>query len=108
MSTFSPRTLPQQLESLTELTLDLRWTWSNGADALWKMLDQEAWERTKNPWILLQNLSQQRLQQLADDAPFCQELNRLTEERAAYQCQSEISCCIYIGQFVIFSFCLWV
>ncbi|PCJ87417.1 MAG: alpha-glucan phosphorylase [Thiotrichaceae bacterium] len=85
MPTFIPRSLPHGLEALTDLALDLRWTWSHGADVLWKMLDEEGWERTKNPWILLQNLSQQRLQQLADNAPFCQELNRLTEERAAYQ-----------------------
>ena len=85
MSTFSPRTLPQQLESLTELALDLRWTWSHGADALWKRLDQQGWERPKNPWMVLQNVSQQRLQQLADDELFCNELERLTTERAAYQ-----------------------
>ena len=84
MPAFLPRSLPPGLEALTDLALDLRWTWNHGADALWKMIDQEDWERTKNPWTLLQNLSQQRLQQLANDAQFCQELNRLTEERAAY------------------------
>jgi len=85
MPAFSPRPLPEQLKSLTELALDLRWTWSHGADKLWQILDKEAWQRTRNPWTLLQDLSQQRLRELADDPRFCQELKRLTEERAAYR-----------------------
>ena len=68
MPVFQPRPLPKSLETLTELALDLRWTWSHGADALWQMLDQASWERTENPWMLLQNMSLERLQQLADSA----------------------------------------
>jgi len=85
MPVFQSRPLPKGLETLTELALDLRWTWSHGADALWAMLDEEGWERTENPWTLLQNLSHERLQQLADDEQFCQELKRLSAERAAHQ-----------------------
>jgi len=107
MPTFSPRTLPQQLESLTELALDLRWTWSHGADALWKMLDEDAWERTKNPWTLLLHTSQQRLQALSEDTQFCQELKRLSEERAAYQADAgwygEVRESLNIGRVAYFS-----
>ena len=85
MPVFQSRPLPKGLETLTELALDLRWTWSHGADALWAMLDEEGWERTENPWTLLQNLPHERLQQLADDEQFCQELKRLSAERAAHQ-----------------------
>jgi len=85
MPAFPPRPLPAGLEALTELALDLRWTWSHGADKLWQMLDREGWERTENPWTLLQNASRQRLQQLAADSEFSRELKRLSEERAAYQ-----------------------
>ncbi|MBL1321771.1 MAG: alpha-glucan family phosphorylase [Methylophaga sp.] len=84
MSFFFPADLPQNLQTLSDLVLDLRWTWSHKADVLWRMLDEETWERTKNPWTLLQHLSKQRLQQLAEDEEFCQELNRLTEERTSY------------------------
>ncbi len=107
MPAFLPRSLPQGLEGLTDLALDLRWTWSHGADALWKMLDQEGWERTKNPWTLLQNLSSQRLQQLADDAQFCKELKRLTKERAVYQADrgwyGEAKANLNIGRLAYFS-----
>ena len=84
MSAFLPRPLPQGLESLTELALDLRWTWSHSADTLWSMLDETAWERSGNPWILLQDASLQRLQQLARDPTFRRELDRLLEDRKNY------------------------
>ncbi len=107
MPIFQHRSLPQAIDSLTELALDLRWTWSHGADKLWQMLDKEAWERTKNPWTLLQDASSQRLQQLADDAQFCRELERLTAERAAYQTDrgwyGEMQSHLAIGRVAYFS-----
>jgi hypothetical protein len=33
------RALPEDLESIAELALDLRWTWVNSSDRLWKMLE---------------------------------------------------------------------
>ncbi len=87
MPAFLPRSLPKGLASLTDLALDLRWTWSHGADMLWQMLDQEGWERTKNPWTMLQNVSSQRLQQLSEDSRFRKELERLRVERIAYQAE---------------------
>ena len=107
MLTLLPRSLPRGLEALTDLALDLRWTWSHGADNLWNMIDQEDWERTENPWTLLQDVSDQRLQELADDAQFCQELQRLTEERNAYQAAGgwygEAQSNFNIGQVAYFS-----
>ena len=79
-----PRPLPAGLEALTDLALDLRWTWSHAADDLWRMLDKEVWEATENPWVLLQDVSNQRLQQLAEDKQFREELDRLTVERENY------------------------
>ncbi|MFQ5644145.1 MAG: alpha-glucan family phosphorylase [Thiogranum sp.] len=84
MHAFLQRPLPEGLEVLTDLALDMRWTWSHSADNLWRMLDREAWERTANPWVLLRDVSRQRLEQLAVDSAFCKELKRLAEEREAY------------------------
>ncbi len=107
MQAFQPRSLPDALEVLTELALDLRWTWSHGTDKLWRMLDIKAWERTQNPWTLLQNTSHQRLQQLTDDAQFCQELTRLSKERAAYKAEhgwyGEVRARLDIGRVAYFS-----
>ena len=42
------RELPPQLERLTELALDLRWSWSHASDMLWHTIDPELWEATGN------------------------------------------------------------
>jgi starch phosphorylase len=69
---------------LAELALDLRWTWSHEADALWERVDAEAWSRTRNPWIILQDISAERLRALAADGSFVAELERLASTRRAY------------------------
>src|SRR5512143_1457148 len=38
-------------ESLAELALDMRWSWSHAADEVWKQLDPALWEATYNPWV---------------------------------------------------------
>jgi starch phosphorylase len=45
------------IETLTELALDLRWSWYHAADELWRRLDPELWNITHNPWIMLQTAS---------------------------------------------------
>ena len=81
---FSPRELPREISALGDLALDLRWTWSYEADELWKRLDEGAWNRTRNPWILLQDVSEQRLRELAADRAFTDELVRVAEMRQSY------------------------
>ena len=78
------RDLPAGLEALTELALDLRWTWSHEADALWEQIDAEAWNRTRNPWTILQDISHERLRALAADNAFVGEVERLAAARQAY------------------------
>jgi starch phosphorylase len=75
------REVPEALEPLTELALDLRWTWSHGADALWRAVDAEAWELHANPWLILQDVPADRLEALARDSDFVSLLQRVTEER---------------------------
>ena len=79
------RDLPAGLEALTELALDLRWTWSHEADALWQQIDAEAWNRTRNPWTILQDISHERLRALAADNAFVGEVERLAAARQAYR-----------------------
>ncbi len=73
--------LPADLAELADLALDMRWTWSHGADALWRQVNAETWDRTRNPWIILQDVSQPRLEALAADAGFVAELRRLAGQR---------------------------
>ncbi len=81
MAPLAIRTLPRPLEPLGALALDLRWTWSHGADEVWRALDPETWERTQNPWVLLQTLPDARLQELAASDAFREELGRVVAAR---------------------------
>ncbi len=68
------RPLPKGLEGLAELAIDLRWSGSQQTDRLWEMLDPEAWERTTNPYMILQNVSQSRLEEAANNKELKAEL----------------------------------
>jgi len=57
-------------DALTDLALDLRWSFNHSADQLWKQLDPELWELTHNPWVLLQTVSREKLQGVNSDPDF--------------------------------------
>ena len=78
------RPLPSPLSPLTELALDLRWTWSHAADDLWRALDDKLWEATRNPWFVLMEASASRLSELSKDSAFLDHLGRLVKERTSY------------------------
>jgi starch phosphorylase len=81
---FSCRLLPENMEVLADLALDLRWTWNHGGDRLWESLDPQAWESTQNPWWILQSMSQERMEHLAASKKFKDELQQLVETRQDY------------------------
>ncbi len=76
ISHYLPRALPQPLEALASLALDLRWSWHHGADELWQAVDPGMWEATRNPWLILESVSDQRLTTLAGDTQFLQVLQQ--------------------------------
>ena len=52
---------PSVMKALTEIALNLRWSWNHAADELWSQLDPELWDLTQNPWVMLQTVSRERL-----------------------------------------------
>jgi starch phosphorylase len=70
LSTYLLPPLPEGLEGLAELALDLRWSTSHAADAVWERIDPERWALTRNPWLILQTISTDYLKTLAADAGF--------------------------------------
>ncbi|MGE0625738.1 MAG: alpha-glucan family phosphorylase [Pseudomonadales bacterium] len=68
-------------EPLIELALDLRSEWHHGSDFVWRYLDEELWEATRNPWVVLQSVSRQRLESALGDARFSSDVARLLEAR---------------------------
>ncbi len=53
-------------DALTQLALDLHWSWNHSTDEIWKELDPELWELTENPWLVLKSVSQEKLDSLND------------------------------------------
>jgi starch phosphorylase len=84
MSSFSYQALPEGLDQLSELALDLRWTWSHEGDRLWSAIDPEVWDRTQNPWLMLQIVSRVELQRFLRDRVFMGELRYLQQSRKEY------------------------
>ena len=68
-------------DALTDLALDLRWSFNHSADQLWEQLDPELWELTHNPWIMLQTVSRNKLQSVASDPRFQKLLADLHREK---------------------------
>lgn len=70
--------------SLTELALDLRWSWNHSADELWAQLDPELWALTHNPWVVLQTVSRTRLQQVLARPEYRSRVETLLRHRREY------------------------
>ena len=68
-------------DALTDLALDLRWSFNHSADQLWAQLDPELWELTHNPWVLLQTASREKLQSVTSDPRFQRLLADLHREK---------------------------
>jgi starch phosphorylase len=72
---------PKGLEALTELAMDLHWTWNHCSDELWRQLDPALWALTSHPSDVLQKVSRGRLGKALADPDFCRLLDRLVESR---------------------------
>ena len=67
--------------ALSGLALDMRSSWSHGADSLWRQLDSELWELTQNPWVVLQTVSRDKLQRVLADPEFRSKVDALVQSR---------------------------
>lgn len=67
--------------SLAELALDLRWSWNHATDEVWRQLEPELWELTHNPWVVLQTVSRDKVEQVLADPQFCRNLADLVRTR---------------------------
>lgn len=68
-------------DALAELALDMRSSWSHGADDVWRQLDAQLWEMTRNPWAVLQTASRRRIEQLTAKPAFRKKLDVLLKAR---------------------------
>ena len=76
--------IPEGLEGLAEIGLDLRWSWSHSSDLLWEQIDPEIWKLTRNPWLILQSISSKKLKDLAENESFRQQVQNQTARHRQY------------------------
>jgi len=76
--------LPTDVEgfdSLAELALDMRSSWDHATDQVWRQLDPVLWALTQNPWVVLQTVSREKLQQVLAEPAFRTHLDDLVQAR---------------------------
>ncbi len=76
--------LPEPLAPLRELAYNLRWAWNHDAIELFRRLDDDLWEATHNPVIMLGTIDQARLEKAAEDPGFLAHLERVVRDLDAY------------------------
>jgi glycogen phosphorylase len=101
---------PGQLDgfdSLSQLALDIRWSWNHATDGIWRQLDPELWELTHNPWIVLQTVSRKKIRDAFQDPDFRKNvdvlvagLHSLETARSWFQenhAKSQLGCVAYFS-----------
>ncbi|MGB5450681.1 MAG: alpha-glucan family phosphorylase [Sedimenticolaceae bacterium] len=67
--------------ALAELALDMRWSWNHATDQLWRQLDPVLWALTHNPWVVLQTVSREKLQDILAEPAFRKHIDDLVQAR---------------------------
>src|SRR5918997_1372424 len=77
--------LPEKLGELTELAVNLRWSWNRRTRDVWRWVDADAWDASgHDPVRMLGLVSQERFEQLAEDGPFLSFLASISEDLQSY------------------------
>jgi len=72
------------LKCLEELALELRISWDHSTDDIWRELDPELWELTRNPTLVLHATSKTKLDGLAADTEYRRRLEDFVLARRLY------------------------
>jgi starch phosphorylase len=94
-------------DTLVDLALNLRWSWSHGEEELWEPLDPELWELTHNPWLVLLTTSLSRLKSLMAEPNYRRKVEEAARTKQDYMqapnwfqqkhAQSPLSCVAYFS-----------
>lgn len=77
--------IPAQLARLNELANDLFYSWDRQVRGLFFRLDRDLWESCRhNPSVFLRRVSQQRLEEAAEDRVYMEDYNRVLSSYDTY------------------------
>ncbi|HIK46341.1 MAG TPA: alpha-glucan family phosphorylase [Leptolyngbyaceae cyanobacterium M65_K2018_010] len=77
--------LPQRLEALRTLAYNLHWDWDVEMVDLFRRLDADLWESSRyNPVLMLGTISQDRLNEIAEDEGFLAQMDRAAQRLEDY------------------------
>lgn len=80
--------LPDNLDKLEALSMNLWWVWNDEAQELFETIDPVAWlECKKNPVALLRMVDTERLGQLGEDKKYIARLNKVYDKFQKYMVQ---------------------
>ncbi|MDX6612320.1 MAG: glycogen phosphorylase [Blastocatellia bacterium] len=75
------RELPISLEPLTRVSANFWWSWAADGAAIFRDLDSEIWAQCEqNPRVLLREISDLRLAQMAADPPYLERVAKLARD----------------------------
>jgi starch phosphorylase len=77
----SPHEDIEGFDSLSELALDLHWSWNHASDEVWRQLDPNLWEFTQNPWVVLQTVSKDKLKSVLANPAFRKNIDDLLQAK---------------------------
>jgi glycogen phosphorylase len=75
---------PAGIDALTEMALNLYWSWNHLSDELWEALDSYLWETIQNPWVILQTVSKDKINTLLKTPKFQERLSYLLQRKRAF------------------------
>jgi glycogen phosphorylase len=100
--------LPTEIEgfdALAELALDMRSSWNHATDELWRRLDEDLWNVTHNPWVVLQTVARDQIERVLADTEFRAKVDALVQNRRQleetpawfqhHHARSALSCAAY-------------
>ncbi len=77
--------LPESLNPLRELSMNLWWVWNSEARDLFQSINEEIWEKcAHNPVVLLEEVSYKRFKELENDEQFISKMNYVSQKFHTY------------------------
>lgn len=71
-------------DTIVDLALTLRWSWSHVEDQIWEPFDPELWELTHNPGLVLMTASISRLKSLMAEPDFRRKVEQVARIKKHY------------------------